>query len=145
MKYLIILVFSSIWQIATAQNEEKSFKGYFFNNEYEVYIRMNLYEKNMSVPGHEILGELPGYLGKQRNNFFWLIVDCSIQSNQKAELQFVNDYGSEDFEAELIKKNDSTFILKHKDGSPLKVPNKGKWQKLPKEIQLNKNITKQKP
>jgi hypothetical protein len=52
----------------------------------------------------------------------------------KAQLQMVNDYGSEDLEATLTRENDSIYILKQGKGSTLKVPNDGKWQKLPSTL-----------
>ena len=56
----------------------------------------------------------------------------------KATLSLINDYGSEDLTATLTMKNDSTFTLRQDDGSTLKVPDKGKWMKLPKELELKK-------
>ena len=46
----------------------------------------------------------------------------------------INDPGSDDLTATLTIKNDTTYVLKQGKGSTLKVPNKGKWQKLPSEI-----------
>ena len=110
-----------------AQDSQKNFAGLF-----------DLYSKGIEVPEHEMFGLLPGYLGKKNNNFYWLITSFNVKSNKTANLEFINDYGSEDFIASISKKNDSTFILKQIKGSDLKVPNKGKWQKLPSEIVLKK-------
>ena len=55
-----------------------------------------------------------------------------------ATLQMINDYGSEDLTATLTAENDSVFVLKQIDGSTLKVPNNGKWQKLPKTLELKR-------
>ena len=128
----ILLFFTLLTYTARAQNDSLSFKGHIYNNVYNIYIKFNLYDNNIEVPGHELLGPLSGYLGKKNNNFFWLITNGEAKKNNKATLSFINDYGSEDFKAELIRKNDSVYILKHIEGSPLKVPNNGKWQKLPK-------------
>ena len=134
----ILLFFSLLTYTASAQNDSLSFKGHIYNNVYNIYIKFNLYDNNIEVPGHELLGPLSGYLGKKNNNFFWLITNGEAKKNNKATLSFINDYGSEDFKAELIKKNDSVYILKHIEGSPLKVPNNGKWQKLPKTIEFKR-------
>lgn len=99
---------------------------------------MNLYDSDVSVPNHTLFGELPGYLGKRMNNFYWLITSGKVKSAGKAELSLINDYGSEDLTATFIKKNDSTYVLRQEDGSTLKVPDKGKWQKLPKELEFKK-------
>lgn len=121
-----------------AQQNNLPFKGYYYNNVHKIYIRADIHNQNMIIPAHEMLGELPGYLGKERNSFFWLITSAKIINNKKAELLFINDYGSEDFTAEFIQENDTTYILKHKEGSPLKVPENGRWKKLPKQIKLYK-------
>ena len=121
-----------------AQDSQKNFAGLFVNDEYNIYLKIDLYSKGIEVPEHEMFGLLPGYLGKKNNNFYWLITSFNVKSNKTANLEFINDYGSEDFIASISKKNDSTFILKQIKGSDLKVPNKGKWQKLPSEIVLKK-------
>jgi hypothetical protein len=51
----------------------------------------------------------------------------------------VNDYGSEDLNAELILNSDSTYILRQLQGSTIKVAGKNKWIKLPKELKFVKN------
>lgn len=137
MKRFIILSLILACTMATkAQDVEGVFKGHFYNDEYQVYLHINLYDNNVEVPNHELFGTLPGYLGKQRNSFFWLVTASKIKSKHKAELSLINDYGSEDLTATLTQKNDSTFILRQEEGSPLKVANNGKWQKLPKELVL---------
>lgn len=118
---------------AQAQTEAKPFKGYFENGEYQVYLRINLHDNDVNVPAHDLFGPLPGYLGKKNNSFYWLITDGETQK-RKATISLINDYGSEDLTATLTLRNDTTLVLKQGDGSTLKVPNKGKWQKLPKEL-----------
>lgn len=125
--------------LAAAQsNEATPFKGHLQNDEYGVYMEINLYDNDINVPAHELFGPLPGYLGKRYNSFCWLITDAKRHGKTKATLSLINDYGSEDLKATLTMKNDTTFTLRQDDGSTLKVPNKGKWQKLPKELELKK-------
>ena len=95
-----------------AQDSQKNFAGLFVNDEYNIYLKIDLYSKGIEVPEHEMFGLLPGYLGKKNNNFYWLITSFNVKSNKTANLEFINDYGSEDFIASISKKNDSTFILK---------------------------------
>ena len=121
-----------------AQNAHKTFAGLFVNDEYNIYLKIDLYSDGIEVPEHEMFGLLPGYLGKKHNNFYWLITSYNIKSKKTANLELINDYGSEDLTASITMKNDSTFILKQIKGSDLKVPNKGKWQKIPSEIVLKK-------
>ncbi|MDY4653279.1 MAG: hypothetical protein SO402_02805 [Prevotella sp.] len=121
-----------------AQNENEPFKGYYYNDEYNIYLKIDLHSDGLIVPEHEMFGKLPGYLGKKNNSFYWLITTKDIKNKKKAIVEFINDYGSEDLEASLSKKEDGTIILKQLNGSDLKVPNNGKWQKIPKEITLKK-------
>lgn len=95
---------------------------------------MNIYDNDVTVPGHDIYGELPGFIGKKNNSYSWMIINTKIKNKHQAELTIINDTGSEDLKAMLTMKNDSTFVLKQTSGSTLKVPNNGKWQKLPTEI-----------
>ena len=117
---------------------ENTFHANLINNEYEVFMRINFYEKNVIVPGQELYGELPGYLGKKNNSFCWVITAVKLHDDSTAELSLINDYGSEDLKALLTRQNDSIYILKQLSGSTLKVPKKGKWQKLPKSLELKR-------
>jgi len=113
-----------------------SFRAYIINNEYEVYMRINLYDQDIQIPGQELYGQLPGFLGKRYNSFCWVITSCKIKNEKEAELQMINDFGSEDLEATLTRENDTLYVLRQGAGSTLKVPHKGKWRKLPKTIQF---------
>lgn len=120
-----------------AQETDGPFRAYLFNNEYSVYLRIDFYHENITVPGQELYGKLPGYLSKQHNSFCWLITSAEVVG-QKATLQMINDYGSEDLTATLTAENDSIYVLRQTDGSTLKVPNNGKWQKLPKTLEFKR-------
>ncbi len=120
-----------------AQESKGPFRAYLFNKEYNVYLRINLYDEDITVPGQDLYGKLPGYLAKQHNSFCWLITSSEVEGN-KATLQMINDYGSEDLTATLTAESDSVFVLKQIEGSTLKVPNNGKWQKLPKTLELKR-------
>lgn len=121
-----------------AQSERSAFHAYIYNKEYEIYLRINFYEQNITVPGQELYGELPGYLGKERNAFCWVITSAKVKDENNAEIALTNDYGSEDFTAMLTCKNDSTYVLRHLEGNTLKVPKNGRWQKIPKVIELKR-------
>lgn len=137
-KYIFTLALAAISICTKAQNDSTIFKGYFYNDEYSVYLKIDLYSMEVEVPNHSLFGNLPGYLGKKLNSFYWLVTSGKIKSKNQAELNLINDYGSEDLKASLKRANDSTYIFKQESGSPLKVPNKGKWQKLPKEFKMIK-------
>ena len=134
---LFILLSTAVWK-GYAQQDNTAFRAYLYNNEYDVYLRINFYDQDVTIPGQELYGELPGYLGKKNNSFCWVITSCKVESEKKATLQLINDFGSEDLTATLTRKNDSIYVLRQGDGNPIKVPSKGKWQKLPKTIELKR-------
>jgi len=131
--FLFFIVFHTSLLSVSAQSTAKPFRAYLYNNEYEVFMRLDLYGESITVPGQELYGELPGYLGKKHNSFCWVITSSKIDG-KTAELQMINDYGSEDLTATLTAENDSLYVLKQVEGSTLKVPKDGKWQKLPSKL-----------
>ena len=135
------LTIIALWLTISAFAEQKdstTFRAYLYNNEYEVYLRINLYDEDIKVPGQELYGTLPGYLGKKNNSFCWVITSAKIKDSKTATLDLINDYGSEDLTATLTCKNDSIYILKQESGSTLKVPKNSKWQKIPKTLELKR-------
>lgn len=138
-RFLFILLLGLSVCYGYAQQDKLVYKGYFSNKEYDIFLRLNLYDQDVSVPQHEMYGKLAGYLGKKNNSFVWLITDCNIDpKEQKATITLINDYGSEDLTATLTLLNDTTLSLKQEDGSPLKVPKNGKWLKLPKQLSFKR-------
>ena len=136
--YLTII---ALWLTISAFAEQKdstTFRAYLYNNEYDVYLRINLYDEDIKVPGQELYGTLPGYLGKKNNSFCWVVTSAKIKDSKTATLNLINDYGSEDLTATLTCKNDSIYILKQESGSTLKVPKNSKWQKIPKTLELKR-------
>ena len=139
MRKLLFILIAYQFSLITcfAQSDSTTFRAYLYNNEYEVYLRINFYEENIEVPGQELYGPLPGFLGKKNNSFCWVITAAKVH-DKTATLSLINDYGSEDLTATLTQQNDSTYILKQTSGSTLKVPKNGKWQKLPKTLELKR-------
>ena len=87
------------------------------------------------LPNQEIFGAMPGFLGDYKDGRKWLITDARTNhSDTAAQLDMVNDYGSEDLKAELVIGKDGTCTLKQLKGSALKVARNRKWVKLPKQI-----------
>lgn len=123
--------------MASAQNTQGPFRAYLINKEYDIVMRINFYQQDVTVPGQDLFGQVPGYLSKRFNSFAWIITDAQVKGH-KATLQMINDYGSEDLTATLTVQGDSVFVLKQESGSTLKVPHKGKWQKLPKTIEFRR-------
>lgn len=140
MKKLLFILFTYNLSLITsfAQTEGTPFHAYLYNNEYEVYLKINLYDQDVEVPGQELYGPLPGYFGKKHNSFCWVITAAEVKNDKTATLSLINDYGSEDLTATLTVQNDSTYILKQEKGSTLKVPKNSKWQKIPKILELKR-------
>ena len=126
--------------IAVKAQTDGPFRAYIYNKDYQVYMRINLYNQDVVIPGQELYGNLPGFLGKQLNSFCWVITSCKMESDKQAELQLINDFGSEDLKATLTCVDDSTYVLRQGSGSTLKVPHKGKWRKLPKTIEFKRKL-----
>lgn len=135
--FLLLIIFHVSLLSVSAQNTDKPFRAYIYNNDYEVFMRIDLYSESIMVPGQDLYGELPGYLGKKNNTFCWLITSSKIDG-KTAELKMINDYGSEDLTATLTAESDSLYVLKQVEGSTLKVPKEGKWQKLPKKMEFKR-------
>ena len=142
MKKTFVVIIGWLWcALAIAQSDSTTFRTYIQNDEYKVYLRINFYDQNITIPGQELYGLLPGYLGKVHNSFCWPIIAVEVKG-KKANLQMVNDFGSEDLEATLTQKNDSTYILKQGKGSTIKVPGDGKWVKLPSPLEFKRKVRK---
>lgn len=116
----------------------KPFKGNFLNREYDVYICLDPYQKNVIVPGQEIYGELPGYLGDNKDGRKWLFTSSAIKNATTLRLEVINDYGSEDLTATLEQTDDTTYVLRQGAGSTLKIARNRKWVKLPKKLTFYK-------
>ena len=128
--------------LATAQTAARTFHAQLYNEEYEVTMHINFYEQDITIPGQELFGPMAGYLTKKGTTYCWLVVKADMDGkdggDRHATLILSNDYGSEDFKAELTAKGDTAYVLRHLEGSVLKVPNKGKWQKLPKVLEMRR-------
>ena len=125
--------------LLTLSAQDKPFKGVIINKANDVFMRINLYEDDIKIPGQEILGNTYGYIKKNTDSRVWIITGAEISKDgKKASLEMINDYGSEDLNAELTITNDSTYVLRQLEGSTIKVAGKSKWIKLPKELKFIK-------
>ncbi len=130
----LLLALILLPSMAMAQTDSTLLKGTFKNDEFHIYITIDLYHNNITVPGQEIFGEMAGYLGDYRDWRKWLFAAAKIKKSGVADLEISNDYGSEDLTARLTVKPDGTAILKQGDGSTIKIARNRKWVKLPEEI-----------
>ena len=113
-----------------AQTDSTTFKGYLYNDEYKVYLKIDFYKQNITVPGQEVYGELPGPFGARRDPRLWLITDAKVdKKGKRATVSIINDFGSEDLTAALYPNPDGTFKS---------VVNR-KWLKIPAKLILKKD------
>lgn len=119
------------------QNNDSIFKAHLVNDEFQVWIDLDLYHNNILVPRQEIFGEVPGYFGAVRDTRKWIISDATIKG-KKAILTIINDYGSEDLKAELKHNSNGTYTLSRIDGSTMKIVVNNKWVNIPKDITFYK-------
>ena len=140
MNNKLLLAIVMVFVLVLSAKAEEPFKCIVTNKEYNVFLRLNLYEETIPIPGQEILGNTFGYLKKPTDSRVWIVTGATISKDgKKAALEMVNDYGSEDLNAELILNSDSTYLLRQLQGSTIKVAGKNKWIKLPKELKFVKN------
>ena len=136
MRKLLFLFVMSLVSAAAVAQQGRHFDTTIRNEEYKIYIRLNLYDKNITVPGQDVLGEVDGYFGSTQSSTKWIVVASRLIDGRTAEIEVVNDYGSEDFTATLKVNDDGTYEYKKDGGSTLKFAVRGKWQKIPGNLEL---------
>ena len=130
---LCISLLAAFMPLCAQTADQTPFKGYLFNKEHDVFMRINFYEQDVVITWQELCGPLPGFLAKNGNSYCWIVSSADIHDN-RAELVMVNDTGSEDLTARLTQQNDSTYTLQQLSGSPIKVSVNGKLRKLPQNL-----------
>ena len=116
---------------------DNAFRAHLYNEEEDVYMDINFYEQDVIISGQEVFGKVAGYLARSGNSFCWIVTEAKLKG-RKAELEMVNDYGSDDLKATLTQVDDSTYTLQQNNGAALKVPLNGKWHKLPHTLTLKR-------
>lgn len=130
-------MFALLASLKLAAQNDKVFHTYIYNDEFKVYMDINLYENNVIVPNQELFGETPGYFGAKRDERKWLITSAKIDGKNTATLEVVNDYGSEDLTATLtFNPEDGSYVLRQKSGSRIKIVVNRKWVKIPTELKF---------
>ena len=101
MKKTILALLAVILPMLAAAQDARPFDVKVVNDEYKIYIRMNLHDKNLTVPGQDVLGQVDGYIASTQSRSTWIIIASEIIDERTARIEVVNDYGSEDFTAEV--------------------------------------------
>ncbi len=127
---LLLPCVAAIGQTAEA-TDSTFFKGYYYNKEYDIYIRLDAYGQQVKVPGQSIFGELPGFLGDNKDGRKWLYTGAEWKGEMALVVEIMNDYGSEDLTATFELQRDGSFKLTQGRGATIKIARNRKWQKLP--------------
>lgn len=120
----------------SAQQTVNPFIGTIYNDQLGIYLKINFRDADVVVPGQQVLGKMPGYLGDKHDGRVWLIMTAKVKG-KTAKLEMINDYGSEDLKAVLKQDSDSTYTLTRTEGSEIKLVRNNDWFKLPKVIRFN--------
>ena len=112
---------------------DSTFIGRYVNKDLKIFLVVNFIDKNITVKGQDILGELDGYFGCTECQHVWPIVDADVEG-KSAHIDVINNYGSEDFRATLTRRADGTIVFRHQEGSTFKFPIPGKWHKIPTKV-----------
>ena len=140
MKSTILSILLSLMCFSAYSQSDAPFKAYIYNKEYKVYMRINLYDNDIKIPGQEIFGEIGGFLRSDDDSRCWIITSAEVnEKKHTANLEIINDYGSEDLTATLsYNPKDSTYTLKQNVGSNIKIARNRKWVKLPGTMQFKR-------
>jgi hypothetical protein len=140
MKSTILSILLSLICFSAYSQSDAPFKAYIYNKEYKVYMRINLYDNDIKIPGQEIFGEIGGFLRSDDDSRCWIITSAEVNEKKKtANLEIINDYGSEDLTATLsYNPKDSVYTLKQGAGSTIKIARNRKWVKLPSTMKFKR-------
>ena len=140
MKSTILSILLSLMCSSAYSQSDAPFKAYIYNKEYKVYMRINLYDNDIKIPGQEIFGEIGGFLRSDDDSRCWIITSAEMnEKKHTANLEIINDYGSEDLTATLsYNPKDSVYTLKQNAGSTIKIARNRKWVKLPSTMQFKR-------
>ena len=93
MKRIIIYIVTFLATITTnaqsstqSKQMQQSFKGKIFNSEYDIYINMDLVNSNIIVPQQEIFGEIPGFLGDNKDSRKWPAAERLVNRTMSARM-----------------------------------------------------------
>lgn len=114
---------------------DKVFNGSFFNKDYSINMKLNLYESNIPIPGLE-LDSCYGYLQGALNGT-WVVLKVKSIEGDVAVVRAASDRGSDAQDVEFTI-TDNGVDMRQLDGASIKTVAKGKYVKLPKVVSFEK-------
>ena len=63
--FIAMIMLMGVLGAKAQQQADEPFRAYLFNDEYKVYMRINLYEQDVVISWQEMFGQLPGFLAKE--------------------------------------------------------------------------------
>ncbi len=135
MKKIILSAYTALYiSISLQAQTDSTFVRTIYNADEDIYIVMNLIDKNITIPNQDFMGEMAGYIGDDKDFRKWLIIEAKFINVKTAQLSICNDEGTEDLEATLTINPDNTYTLKQGNGSTLRTARNRKWHKLPNTL-----------
>jgi len=141
LKFALLVVFFTViggFSCETLAQTDSTFCGKFYNDEYQIYLVLDIDSQAVEVPGQDFLGPMAGYLGAKRDSRLWFFTAAERDNARKATVYITNDYGSEDLKATLTARPGGIVVLKQVSGSRIKIVVNRKWQKIPTEIEFRR-------
>ena len=96
MRKILFVLLLACGALQAVAQENRPFDVTIYDDEYKIYIKMDLYDKDVTVPGQDVLGQMDGYIGSKQSRSLWMIISSTVIDERTAEIEVVNDYGSEE-------------------------------------------------
>lgn len=129
------LLFIIMVLVALSAHAQQPFKGLFTNKDLNLRLRLNLYSRDIPVPGLELdscYGHLTGSV-----NGMWVVLRVKRLDESQALVRVASERGS-DAQDLLIDVTDAGISVRQHGDTYIKGVKNRKYVKLPKTILLNR-------
>lgn len=135
---LCLVLYSSIGVYAQTLVQPLSrSQGRFSNKDVGIVLVLDLRQEQLTIPGYEFLGPVPGYMYGTKNQAlygYWFVTnaDYTAKDSSKINLKFMSDAAADPQQLRLTFKNDSTIECKLEGGIEMRrqVGNTRKLEKI---------------
>ena len=92
MKKIILSAYTALYiSISLQAQTDSTFVRTIYNADEDIYIVMNLIDKNITIPNQDFMGEMAGYIGDDKDFRKWLIIEAKFINVKTAQLSICND------------------------------------------------------